>query len=158
LKSVIYGPGNFGETRACNGGRRGVAASMQLSIRSLRRNRNQPMRSNQSHCVGWGRTSLTVFAVILTASLAAAGSPKMAKDLSGKKGSAQVDVIVQFTQSPTARHHQKVLSKGGTLKNTLGLVNGGSYSVPLLWQLWPPIRRWLISHPITRSTARITVH
>ena len=88
------------------------------------------MRSNQSHCVARGRTSLTVCLVILTASLASAGSPKMAKDLSGKKGSAQVDVIVQFTQSPTARHHQKVLSKGGTLKNALGLVNGGSYSVP----------------------------
>jgi hypothetical protein len=54
----------------------------------------------------------------------------MAKDLEGKKGSEPVDVIVQFTQAPTARHHQKVLSKGGTLKNTLGLVNGGSYSVP----------------------------
>ena len=88
------------------------------------------MRSNQSHCVAWGRTSLTVCAVILTASLASAGVPKMAKDLEGKKGSEPVDVIVQFTQAPTARHHQKVLSKGGTLKNTLGLVNGASYTVP----------------------------
>ena len=88
------------------------------------------MRRDQHYCVAWGRTSLTVCAVILTASLASAGSPKMAKDLEGKKGSEPVDVIVQFTQSPTARHHQKVLSKGGTLKNALGLVNGGSYSVP----------------------------
>ena len=71
------------------------------------------MRSNQSHCVACGRTSLTVCAVILAASLVSAGSPKMAKDLSGKKGSAQVDVIIQFTQTPTARHHQKVRSKGG---------------------------------------------
>ena len=87
------------------------------------------MRSNQSHRVAWVRT-LTMCVVILTASLASAGSLKMAKDLEGKKGSEPVDVIVQFTQPPTARHHQKVLSKGGTLKNSLGLVSGGSYSVP----------------------------
>lgn len=54
----------------------------------------------------------------------------MSKDLEGKKASDQVDVIVQFTQTPTASHHQKVLSRGETLKHELGLVKSGAYSMP----------------------------
>jgi subtilisin family serine protease len=54
----------------------------------------------------------------------------MSTDLAGKHSSAMVDVIVQFTQIPTARHHQKVLSRGGTLKQELGVVKAGAYSIP----------------------------
>ena len=78
----------------------------------------------------WGRSCFTLCAVILTASLAFAGSPKMSKELEGKDSSDQVDVIVQFNQAPTAKHHQKVTSKGGNLKQELGLVKSGAYSLP----------------------------
>jgi hypothetical protein len=70
------------------------------------------MKRNQCLHAAWERTLLAMCAVILNASLAFAGSPKMAKDLEGKRPSDQVDVIVQFKQTPTAKHHQKVLKRG----------------------------------------------
>jgi serine protease AprX len=73
---------------------------------------------------------MTLGFVILSASFVFAGSPKIARDLHGKASSDRVDVIVQFTETPTARHHQKVFSKGGTLNRELSLVKAGSYSVP----------------------------
>ena len=87
------------------------------------------MKRNQYNGAAWLRT-LIVCAVALMASLAFAGSPKLSKDLEGKKASDQVDVIVQYTQAPTARHHQKVLSRGGTLKQELSVVKAGAYSMP----------------------------
>ena len=71
-----------------------------------------------------GKTIPDALRVISSASFAFAGSDKMAKDLEGKGPSDQVDVIVQFKQAPTARHHQKVLSKGGTLKGVLSVLKG----------------------------------
>ncbi len=91
---------------------------------------DKTMKRKQCDSALWGRKLLLVAAVILSASLAFAGSPKMAKDLKGKRPSDQVDVIIQFTQAPTARHHQKVLSKGGRLNKVLGIVKAGWYSVP----------------------------
>ncbi len=69
-------------------------------------------------------------AAILSAGTAFADSAKISKDLGGKNGADQVDVIVQFNQAPTARYHQKVLSRGGKLRRELGLVKGGAYSLP----------------------------
>jgi len=88
------------------------------------------MRNNRCDSASWGRTFLTLCTVILSASLAFGGSPKMAKDLEGKRPSDQVDVIVQFRQAPTSKHHQKVLNRGGKFKHELGLVKGGAYSLP----------------------------
>jgi serine protease AprX len=88
------------------------------------------VKRNQCQFLAWGTRFLMVWALISTASLAFAGSQKLAKDLEGKGPSDRVDVIVQFKQAPTTKHHQKLLSKGGTFKNRLGLVKGGSYSVP----------------------------
>jgi serine protease AprX len=39
-------------------------------------------------------------------------------------------VIVQFRQVPTARHHQKVLDRGGKLRRELGRFRGAAYSMP----------------------------
>lgn len=85
------------------------------------------MKRTQCNGAAWLRT-LTVSAVVLIASLAFARSPKVSKDLDGTN--AQVDVIVQYTQTPTARHHQKVLSRGGSFKQELGFVKAGAYSMP----------------------------
>ena len=82
------------------------------------------------HSAMWGRAFMTICALLLSASLAFAGTPKMSKDLQGAKTSGQVDVIVQYTHVPTAFHHQKVLSKGGKIKRELGRFKGSAYTMP----------------------------
>jgi serine protease AprX len=88
------------------------------------------MKRKPCRSAAWGKRFLMLCTVILTAGLAFAGSRKMSKDLEGKNASDQVDVIVQFTQAPTARHHQKVFNRGGKLRRELGLVRSGAYSLP----------------------------
>jgi len=88
------------------------------------------MKRKQSKSAMWGRTVLIVSALLLTASLAFAGSHKMSKEFDGKKLSGQVDVIVQFNQVPTSRHHQKIASRGGKLKRELGRFKGAAYRMP----------------------------
>lgn len=82
----------------------------------------------------WGRTFLTMCALILSASLAFAGPHnshnKMSKDLQAKNSAGLVNVIVQFNQVPTARHHQKVLNRGGKLNRVLGRFKGAAYRMP----------------------------
>jgi serine protease AprX len=78
----------------------------------------------------WGGRVILLCALMLSSSLARAGSPKMSKDLAGIVASGQVNVIVQYTQAPSARHHQKVLRRGGLLKRELGVVKGGAYRMP----------------------------
>jgi serine protease AprX len=41
-----------------------------------------------------------------------------------------VDVIVQFDQVPSATYHQLVSKRQGKWRRTLGLVNGGAYTIP----------------------------
>ncbi|HME31892.1 MAG TPA: S8 family peptidase [Terriglobales bacterium] len=88
------------------------------------------VRRRQCWSATWGGRVILLCALMLSSSVARAGSPKMSKDLAGKPAFDQVDVIVQYTQAPTARHHQKVLSRGGTLKQELGAVKGGVYRMP----------------------------
>lgn len=85
------------------------------------------MTLKQRKSAMWGRKVLIVSALILTASLAYAGSRKISRELDGAKASGQVDVIVQFTQTPSARHHQKIARRGGSLKRELGHFRGAAY-------------------------------
>ncbi len=68
--------------------------------------------------------------VLVLASLAAATNNKLAPELRKQRGNDSVDVIVQFKVQPTARHHQKVLNKGGQLRRSFSLLKGGAYTVP----------------------------
>ena len=82
------------------------------------------------------------FAVLALTTLLAAGlsfadgkKHKLSKDLDtdtlkGGHNGATVDVIIQFNQTPTAAHHQKVQDKGGVLKTSLDVIKGAHYSVP----------------------------
>src|SRR5215469_1745375 len=70
-----------------------------------------------------------IFVLVHTSMLAQQDS-KLAPELRNVSGQAGVNVIVQFTQTPTARHHQKVISQGGTVRGVLRLIKAGSYSVP----------------------------
>src|SRR5229473_1286672 len=85
----------------------------------------------------WGRrlaflTLITLLAAGL--SFADGKKHKLSKDLdalkSGHNGTT-VDVIIQFNQTPTAAHHQKVQNKGGALKTKLDFIKGAHYSVPV---------------------------
>src|SRR5260370_19805971 len=84
----------------------------------------------------WGRRlALLTLITLLAAGLALAdGNHKLSKDLDALKGDhngATVDVIIQFNQTPTAAHHQKVQNKGGFLKTKLDFIKGAHYSVPV---------------------------
>src|SRR5229473_3995386 len=84
----------------------------------------------------WGAWfALLALVTLLTAgtSLADSKKPKISDDLKAARSSkhgATVDVIIQFNQTPTDAHHQKVQSKGGTLKTKLDLIKAAHYSVP----------------------------
>jgi serine protease AprX len=85
----------------------------------------------------WGsRLVLLTLITLLAAGLSLANGKKhkLSKDLddfkSGHSG-ATVDVIIQFIQTPTAAHHQKVRNKGGVLKTKLNFIKGAHYSVPV---------------------------
>ena len=84
---------------------------------------------------------LALACLLLPGSTAIAGgkSPKISEDLAdakagsnlaGGEARSNVNVIIQFTQAPTAQHHQKVLSRGGKLKRELSVVKSGAYSLP----------------------------
>src|SRR5881409_1765439 len=85
----------------------------------------------------WGaRLALLALIVMLAAgtSLADGKKHKLSKDLDAVKGGhngATVDVIIQFNQTPTNAHHQKVQNKGGALKTKLDVIKGAHYSVPV---------------------------
>ena len=59
-----------------------------------------------------------------------AAHPKLARDLEGGDPEKTADVIVQFHQTPSAKHHQKVRQMAATHKASLQLVKGAVYSVP----------------------------
>jgi len=91
------------------------------------------MRSNRIKSATWGRTLLTLSAILLSAILAYAGpatNHKMSSDLQGKTLPAQVNVIVQFNHVPNVGNHQMVQSWGGVLRRELPSVKGATYSVP----------------------------
>jgi serine protease AprX len=85
----------------------------------------------------WGtRLACLALVTLLAAGLALANGNhhKLSKELEALKGGdggATVDVIIQFNQTPTAAHHQKVQNKGGILKRTLSIVKGAHYSIPV---------------------------
>src|SRR6266702_3645219 len=85
----------------------------------------------------WGaRLALLALITLLAAALSFAdgNKHKLSTDLDALKGGhsgGTVDVIIQFNQTPTAAHHQKVQSKGGVLKTNLDFIKGAHYSVPV---------------------------
>ena len=68
---------------------------------------------------------LGIVTFLLMAGMAFGRHPKIAPDLDNVDPATNVDVIVQFTQVPTDRHHAKVLNLGGRFKAHLDLVKGG---------------------------------
>src|SRR5437667_8611618 len=85
----------------------------------------------------WGtRLALLTLIALLAAglSLADGHKRKVSQDLEALKSrpsGSTVDVIIQFNQTPTDAHHQRVQDKGGVLKTNLDVFKGAHYSVPV---------------------------
>jgi hypothetical protein len=76
------------------------------------------------------KKTLTLFLSAFLMSGLCAGSGKLARELESLDPAANVDVIVQFKQAPTAVQHQKVISRGGVHKKSLDVIKGALYSMP----------------------------
>lgn len=84
----------------------------------------------------WGKrvALLTLFALLVARLAFADGTHKLSPDLDALKGSssvATVDVIIQFTETPTTTNHQNVQSKGGVLKRKLDFIKAATIPFPL---------------------------
>ncbi len=55
--------------------------------------------------------------LVVWVAMTCSGANKLAADLCHQNSNAALDVIVQFTSAPTGRHHEKIRSKGGTLRH-----------------------------------------
>ena len=55
---------------------------------------------------------------------------KLSIDLQGRGVPADLDVIIQYKQSPSSTDHSKVISKGGTHRGTFSSIRAGLYRVP----------------------------
>jgi hypothetical protein len=55
---------------------------------------------------------------------------KIAEDFKCVAAESQVDVIVQFTRTPTERHHSLITRRGGALKDDLSIAKAGHYVMP----------------------------
>jgi len=84
----------------------------------------------QENCELMEYKSSLMVALLLLSATAVARTNKLSPELRKQSDGGSVNVIVQFKTSPRARHHQKVLSRGGQLRQHLGLVKGGAYTVP----------------------------
>ncbi len=97
----------------------------------------RPTNNSVLKTTTWGaRLAVLSLIALLAAGLSFADGKKhkLSKDLDALKGGhngATVDVIMQFNQTPTVAHHQKVQSKGGVLKTNLDFIKGAHYSVPV---------------------------
>ena len=109
-----------------------------------------PRNSNERRVAAWTRPVVLLVALAFVASLsfgqrdsfnAERGSTrtsKMAAEVqswaeqaqSSPSGNQNVRVIVQFKQTPTQHHFDKVQARGGKLGAPLGVINGGAFSMP----------------------------
>ncbi len=77
----------------------------------------------------WGRSVLTLCALLLMASFAFAGRTKIAPDLRGVTPGSQVNIIVQFDKPVGPAMHEKVFRRGGKLQRELRLIRSGTYKL-----------------------------
>jgi serine protease AprX len=74
------------------------------------------------------KTSLVIVVLALVA-VAAARNEKLSPELKNQASRSSVDVIVQFHSRLTAKHHLRMASRGGRLRNELRVVNAATYSI-----------------------------
>ena len=73
---------------------------------------------------------LVLGGLVLLADCVASATPlRLSSDLTSRNTSDQVDVIVQYRQSPTLLQHQRLLQRGATLKLEFQSLNARAYRV-----------------------------
>ncbi len=75
----------------------------------------------------------TTLALIFSMALFGAPPPtkhKLSADLEGADLSKNVDVIVQWKETPGEAQHEKVLLRGGKMRSTLQSIKAGAYTLP----------------------------
>jgi len=87
------------------------------------------MRKERLRGIVWGAKVLPVLALILFNCAAFAASPRLSSDIATKGQSDLVDVIVQYRSAPTPQLYQKVLQRGGVLRQELASIRGAAFSV-----------------------------
>jgi serine protease AprX len=79
----------------------------------------------------WGAKIVVGLLLVLSPILGWGKSKKFSSDLDpAGKGSAMVNVIVQYKVAPEAKHHSKAQAHGANLKHHLDLVRGTAMSIP----------------------------
>jgi serine protease AprX len=102
---------------------------------------------NSAHSAGWSKFTLggLLLAIVLFASTGAtaAGRGKIAPDLKNfpVHTDGTVDVIIQFNQTPQARHFEAIAARGGRLRFSLQHIQGAAYRIPV------KLLTWLEQHP-----------
>src|SRR5215467_1762350 len=101
--------------------------------------RSKPKPS--AHSGGWSKfTRGLLLAIVLVASTAAtaAGRSKIAPDLKNfpVHTDGTVDVIIQFNQTPQARHFEAIAARGGRLRFSLQHIQGAAYRIPVKMLVW----------------------
>src|SRR5689334_20269545 len=75
--------------------------------------------------------ALLAVAILIPATAYGKKPEKLSRDLDTSNPEALVDVIVQFTSTPTENQHNKVRSRGGNLKTDLSdIIRGSHYTIP----------------------------
>src|SRR5215467_6115240 len=107
----------------------------------------ETMRSKPNPSGGWSKITRggLLLAIVLVASTAAtaAGRAKIAPDLQNfpVHTDGTVDVIIQFNQTPQARHFEAIAARGGRLRFSLQHIQGAAYNIPV------KLLAWLERHP-----------
>jgi serine protease AprX len=100
-------------------------------------------RDGSQWCIRSYRLFLAVLFLVGTTAAAVAEGHKLAPDLatfpSHRDGS--IDVIIQFRQTPQARHFEDLAAHGGHLKRSLHHIKGAAYRIPT------STLAWLEKHP-----------
>jgi serine protease AprX len=100
-----------------------------------------------AHNAGWSKFTLggLLLVIVLFASTGAtaAGRGKIAPDLKNfpVHTDGTVDVIIQFNQTPQARHFEAIAARGGRLRFSLQHIQGAAYRIPV------KLLAWLEQHP-----------
>jgi serine protease AprX len=78
------------------------------------------------------RSTLRLILAILLACFVSYGDSrfKVSRDFDQMDQNQATEVIVQFRQAPTDKHHKKVKDKGGEFKRDLHVIKGALYSIP----------------------------
>jgi serine protease AprX len=102
---------------------------------------------------------LTLWCVVLGATLAFAGPRRISKDVQKQSAGQWVNVIVQYRVPPSQAHFAKVVVKGGTLRRSLPLINGGAFTVKgssLVALSNDPDVAYISMDRVVRATATVT--